>query len=258
MVGKSAKAFERLGQEGFYSPLAVEERQREHLEKAQDLLAQQATVASLLAAVHASEMRLAQIGSRHRRELLDERALTQSDVRRLTEENVKAVHRLSQLALRAPAAGLVKDLATHTIGAIVAPGTVMLSLVPREEPLLAEVMVRNEDVGFVREGQHVKLKLAAFPFQKYGMVEGQVTHIGPDAQTAQDANAPASDGARGAQPDYRALVQLRQQFLQTGSRRFPLTSGMQVVAELHQGHRSVASYLLSPVQKVWHEAGRER
>ena len=63
---------------------------------------------------------------------------------------------------RAPT-GVVKDLATHTGGTVVQPGTILLTLVPKDEILRAEVWVTNEDIGFVREGQPVKLKFAAFP-----------------------------------------------------------------------------------------------
>lgn len=258
--GKSAKAFESLGNAGFYSPLAVEEKQREHLEKAQDLRAQEASVASVWSAVAASEMRLAQIASNYRSDLQNERVETQSQYQRLVEEDKKSKHKASQLVLRAPQQGVIKELATHTIGAVVAPGTVLMSLVPHEEPLHAEILVRNEDVGFVHEGQRVKVKLAAYPFQKYGMIDGLVSHLGPD--TAEETSAASQAGTTGAgtepQLGYKALVDLKRQYLEVDGRRLHLTAGMQVVAEVHQGRRTVVEYLLSPVQKAWQEAGRER
>jgi multidrug resistance efflux pump len=70
----------------------------------------------------------------------------------------------------------------------VQPGTVLLTLVPKEETLRAEVWVSNEDIGFVRQGQPVKLKFAAFPFQKYGMVEGTVEHVSADSADGNTAD----------------------------------------------------------------------
>ena len=65
-----------------------------------------------------------------------------------------------------------------------------MSLVPVDENLVAEVLIRNEDVGFVHEGQRVKVKLAAYPFQKYGMIDGTVRRISADAaQTDQKASS---------------------------------------------------------------------
>ena len=63
------------------------------------------------------------------------------------------------------------------------------TLVPVDEPLQGEVQIKNEDVGFVHEGQSVKVKLAAYPFQKYGMVEGTITHVGADANDGQPNQA---------------------------------------------------------------------
>jgi HlyD family secretion protein len=83
---------------------------------------------------------------------------------------------------------MVKDLATHTAGTVVSPGTVLLTLVPNNEPLVAEVWVTNLDAGFVVPKQTVKLKLVAFPFQQYGMLDGIVGHVGADASDRSNDN----------------------------------------------------------------------
>jgi HlyD family secretion protein len=250
---KSAAAFEKLGREGFLSPLAVEEKQRDRIEKEQDLRAQEATVASLKATLAASEKKLAQITS-------NERVETESQFRKLRDELEKIEYKAALLSLRAPQRGVIKDLATHTVGTVVSPGSVLMTLVPHGEPLQAEVYVKNEDVGFVHRDQRVKLKLSAYPFQKYGMIDGTVIHVGPDAAdqpiSSSKAGGDAPDAAVGLR--YKALVRLDAQHLETDGNRLRLSSGMQVIAEIHQGQRTVMEYLLSPVQKAWQEAGRER
>lgn len=257
---KSAAAFQQLGKDGFYSQLAVEEKQRDRIEKEQDWRAQEATVASLQSTIAASEKRLALITSNYRSELQNERIETESQFRKLRDELEKIEHKSGLLSLRAPQRGVIKDLATHTVGTVVSPGTVLMSLVPHDEPLQAEVYVKNEDVGFVHQDQRVKLKLSAYPFQKYGMLDGTVVHVGPDA--ADQASSSAKTGAdipgvvTGLR--YKALVRLDVQHLETDGNRLRLSPGMQVVAEIHQGQRTVMEYLLSPVQKAWQEAGRER
>jgi HlyD family secretion protein len=57
---------------------------------------------------------------------------------------------------------------------------------------------------------------------------------------------------------YRALVDLKSQDLDVNGARYVLSPGMQVSSEIHLGTRSILEYVLSPVQKAWHEAGRER
>lgn len=249
---RSAAAYQKLGSDGFFSSLAVEEKQRDQLEKEQDLRAQQATVESLRAMLQVSEKRFAQIQSGYQSELRNERAETDSALKKLHEEQQKIRHKSGLLALRAPQSGIVKDFATHTTGTVVAPGTILMSLVPQSEPLQAEVLVKNEDIGFVHVGQQVQIKLAAYPFQKYGLIAGTIEHIGPDTtEKGGSENAPALAG-------YRALVRLERQKLEVDNAILPLTAGMQIMVDIHQGRRTVMAYLLSPVQKAWQEAARER
>lgn len=256
---KSAEAYQKLTAQGFVSPLAGEEKERDRIEKEQDLRAQVSTADSLRAGIQASRQRLAQIGSNYRSELQNERVETESQFLKLREEWSKISHKSQLLELRAPQAGVVKDLATHTRGTVVSPGTVLMTVVPLGEPLQAEVLIKNEDVGFVHDGQRVKIKLSAYPFQKYGMIDGTVSHVGPDA--AEGSQAPAKPGEE-ATPlpglRYKALVRLDAQHLDTDGRKMRLTPGMEAMVEIHQGRRTVMEYLLSPVQKAWQEAGRER
>jgi HlyD family secretion protein len=123
-----------------------------------------------------------------------------------------------------------------------------MTLVPEGDRLVAEVWLSNQDVGFVRPGQEAKLKLATFQFQKYGLLHGRVLHINADASEVPNTHALA----------FRALVELANQELLTDGRRYALQPGMQVAGEIHLGTRTILEYLLSPVQKAFHEAGRER
>lgn len=255
------KAFEKLSQKGFAGPLMAGDKRRERLEKEEDLRAQEHLIESARAGMTQSERKLVQIESDVRKQLHAERNEIQTSIDKLTQEMAKLGHRRGLLELKAAQDGTVKDLATHTAGTVVQPGTVMLTLVPRGEPLRAEVWVSNEDVGFVRAGQQVKLKLAAFPFQKYGMLDGVVEHVSADA-----ADANAAETVQANAPDrrtqrplaYKALVGLRNDALALASERFELNAGMQATAEIMLGRRTVLEYLLSPVQQAWHESARER
>ncbi|MEI7431868.1 MAG: HlyD family type I secretion periplasmic adaptor subunit, partial [Betaproteobacteria bacterium] len=168
------QAFDKLVKEGFAGALMGSDKKRERIEKEQELKNQLLLIESNRAYVSQSEKQLNQIDSDYRRQLHTERNEVHGQADKLAQEVAKQAHRLSLLELKATQDSVVKDLSTHTIGTVVQPGTVLLTLVPREETLRAEVWVSNEDIGFVRQGQSVKLKFADFPFQKYGMVEGVV------------------------------------------------------------------------------------
>lgn len=256
------EAYAKLGQTGFAGNLMVLDKQRERIEKEQDLRAQEHTVQSLKAAITQSEKRLEQITSNYRQKLQADKVVTFTDLQKLRQDWAKQEHRNNLLELRAPQAGIIKDLATHTPGTVVSPGTVLMTLVPNDEELQAEVWVKNEDAGFVRPNQPVKLKLAAFPFQKYGMIDGGVLQVSADAN-----ESPSNANANGAQNNsvnnstqlaYRTLVSLKTQTLNADDNHLELTPGMRVAAEINLGNQTVLEYLLSPVRKAFHEAGRER
>lgn len=254
------KAYEKLVRDGFAGSLMGSDKKRELMEKERELQTQGFLIESARASIQQSEKKLAQIDSDYRRQLHAERNEIQGQFDKLAQELSKQTHRQSLLELKAPQDGVVKDLATHTAGTVVQPGTILLTLVPKDEILRAEVWVSNEDIGFVRQGQPVKLKFAAFPFQKYGMVEGAVDHVSADAADANSGNAPANaESGKKTQPlGYKALVRLKTMALAMDGRDFPLSAGMQTNAEIWLGDRTVMEYLLSPVKRAWHEAGRER
>ena len=262
ILKQQAEAYAAMGKDGYAPQLTARDKQREYLEKAGDLNAQESTVASLAAAVAAAGKQINQITSKYRSDLQNERIDAEGQYRKLQQEWVKQDHKTRLLELKAPQSGIVKDLATHTIGTVVSPGTVLLSLVPENEPLVAEVMVKNDDVGFVFPQQKVKVKLAPYPFQKYGMLDGEVIRVGPDASDASDNQKSQTGDSSKDKPTppsvYKALVSLNSQQLTARGETFKLVPGMQVVAEINQGQRTVMEYLLSPVQKTLHDGGRER
>lgn len=261
----AAVAHRKLVSEGFYGALAGNEKEREALEKAQDLKTQAAVAEGLQQAIIAQDRKAASLTSNYRSQLQAERTDAVAAIARLEQDTRKVVFKQGLLELKAPQDGVVKDLATTSRGAVVQPGMVLLTLVPRGETLLAEVQVRNEDIAFVQVGQPVKLKLAAYPFQRYGLLDGTVLTIAADAQGVTTARAQqVSDGApaKTATAGYKALVKLKAQHLvaqdEAGLHKFALEAGMQASAEIHQGERTVMEYLLSPLSRTLQEAGRER
>lgn len=256
------RAYEKLARDGFAGRLLATDKTRERIEREQDLKTQVHVIRSSLALIAQSEKRLGQIAGEYRRQLQTERVDVATQFERVTQELAKHTHRHGLLELKAPAEGMVKDLATHTVGMVAAPGAVLMTLVPSDEKLVAEVWVGNQDVGFVHDGQSVKVKLAPFQFQKYGMVEGKVLRVSADATEAPSPNT-RSDALSGRDRPmgplaYRALVELASQDLTSDGSRHVLSPGMQVAAEIHLGTRSVLEYLLSPVRKAFHESARER
>jgi HlyD family secretion protein len=256
------KAYDKLAKDGFAGQLMAADKRRERIEREQDLRAQEFVIRSNLALIAQSKHKIEQIRADYRRSLEAERIDVAAKLEKARQELAKHEHRSALLELRAPADGTVKDLATHTVGTVAAPGTILMTLVPAGGRLVAEVWVGNDDIGFVHPGQEVKLKLAPYQFQKYGMVEGTVEQVSADATEAPSPNT-RSDALTGRDRPmgplaYRTVISLGEQALEADGERFALGPGMQVGAEIHLGTRSILEYLLSPVQRAFHEAAQER
>jgi len=262
ILKQQADSYSDMGKDGYVPQVQVRDKQREYVEKVRDMNAQESTLASLEAAVSAARKQVAEITSKYRSDLQNERMDAEGQYRKSQQDMIKQEHKTGLLELKAPQAGIAKDLATHTVGTVVQPGTVLLSLVPDNEPLVAEVMVKNDDVGFVYPNQKVKLKLASYPFQHYGLLDGEVLTVGADAseeQSSQQSQSSNKNAEKSAPAMiYKALISLGAQQLAVENNQYKLVPGMQVVAEIDQGKRSVLEYLLSPLQRTVAESGRER
>lgn len=261
---KAAEAYAKLESEGFMGGIVADEKRRDWTERMRDLDAQRATVAALDATIAAQRQRLGQIRSDYRSELEKELAAVRARIEQLRPTLNKSLYRQGLMELTAPQDGVVKDLATTTVGAVVQPGSVVLTLVPDGERLYADVNINNDAVGFTRVGQTARIKLAAYPFQKYGMLTGKVVHLSADAIEADGTGrklggvASPEELAR-TNTTYKARVQLDSQVLAgPAGKPLALSAGMQVAVEINQGQRTVLEYLLSPVQRVLSEAAHER
>lgn len=209
----------------------------------------------LRAAIAQAQACIVALRSQYRSLLENDRIDALAQINRGKQELNKADLKAGLLELRAPHDGLVKELSVTGLGAVVAAGSTLLGIVPRGKALQAEVLLDNEDVGFVAVGQRARIKFMAYPFQRCGMADGRITLVSADA--VDPRQTPAGQAPSLA---YRALVDLDADVLSspTTGERLMLAAGMRVTAEIHQGERSVMEYLLSPVRKVAQEAGRER
>jgi hemolysin D len=158
----------------------------------------------------------------------------------------KALRITALTEIIAPRAGVVVALAPGGVGAIVTEGDPLISIVPTDAGLLADISVASSDLGRVAIGDPVALKIDAFPFRKFGSVKGEITSIGPVSSTP--------EGAGEAVHPARVALQTPAQDLPSG---MTLASGMTLSAEVWTGTRSVLDYFLDPIERGLSESLRE-
>jgi hemolysin D len=187
----------------------------------------------------------------------------------LSEDLVKAQHRVALQLLKAPVDGTVQQLAVHTVGGVVTPAQQLMVLVPSDSHLEVEAMVLNRDIGFVHAGQDAEIKVDAFNFNRYGLIGGRVVSVSPDAITREKPlDAKRDPNQSGAQDEssepatqelvYAARISLAKTQMHVEQKLVDLEPGMAVTVEIKTGSRRIISYLLSPLLKYRQEALRER
>ena len=170
-----------LAEQGFMNQHAGQDRTRERIEMERDLATQRARLTEAAAASREAEQNKAAYLAETRRTLRERQ--TQATLKReqLAQERNKTEQRRRLTQLTAPVAGTVQQVAVNTEGGVVTPAQVLMVVVPRDAEVTAEVVIDNKDIGFIRAGQAVEVKLETFPFTRYGTVPAQVKRMAADA-----------------------------------------------------------------------------
>lgn len=186
-----------------------------------------------------------------RRDLAESMAKIRDQRQRVREQLAKANRVNALVELRAPVDAVVLDIPRRIPGSVVKEAEPVLSLVPAGDKLEAEVLINARDIGRLRPGDRVRVKLEAFPFQRHGTLTGTLRTISEDT-FQQD-----KERSR-AEPVYKARIQLEPgEKLRDVPDDFRMIPGMLATAEIKTGTRSVLSYFLYPVVRALDEALRE-
>lgn len=175
----------------------------------------------------------------------------QEDLNTQTEALNDRSQVLVHTELRAPVAGIVKNLKVTTLGGVVRPGDAVVEILPTGSELIAEVKVSPSDIALVKVGNEAKVKLDAFDFSIYGTLEGRVAYVSPDTLV--------EDTRQGPQSYYRVHVQIDPRSRRAGAgESIQVRPGMTCTVEIKARERSVLSYLVKPLVKTLDESLGER
>lgn len=147
----------------------------------------------------------------------------------------------------APVGGTVQQLAVHTVGGVVTEAQSLMLVVPKDNPMELEAFLENKDIGFVRSGQNVTVKIETFQYTKYGTIEGTVTSMSDDA---------INDEKRGL--IYAVRVRLMKTWIAVDGGQISLAPGMSATGEVKTGSRRVIEHFLPPLLQYRDESLRER
>ena len=195
------------------------------------------------------------------REAGEKLTTVQQDISTATQQLASAQRKNELVVLRSPTDAVVLELGQRSIGSVAKEAEPLVTLVPQGNTIEAEVDVDSADVARLRVGDTVRVKLDALPFQRHGTLDGRLRVV-TENSFPPDKNGSGSTPAADAKPDaqsafFRARIALGPIDLQDIPKDFRLIPGMTATAEINVGKRTIVSYVLDPVIRLFDEGLRE-
>ncbi len=246
-VQQQADLRQELFDRGVGSRLASLEAQRAVQALEVQLSETDSLISSTEEAVREAEARLLELDSTNVAEAQDELAQAASELAEVNSTIAKIADRFDRLVVRAPVSGIVQSVEVETIGGVIAPGQELLTIVPSEGRLLAEVRIKPKDIGHIAVGQDAAVKVSAFDVARLGDIAGQITHL--SATTLVDEQG---------EPFYQARIALDENYVGESTDGNFVLPGMVVTADVQTGSRTVLQYLAGPAFRTFKAALHER
>lgn len=198
-------------------------------------------------ALKETQQRKRDVIARFNRDIELEAGQVTSELAEVESTLIRLQARDERQEVRSPAAGIVQGLSVTGSNGVIAPGQVIMQLVPVDEDLIVEAKILPQDIGHVHTGQRAKLKFVSYDFSRFGSLEGIVSQI--SASTYLDEEN---------QPYYRAEIKMEKSYLGAQPGELNVLPGMTLTADIQTGQKTILEYLLRPVTRGFDNAFRER
>ncbi|MDG2017812.1 MAG: HlyD family type I secretion periplasmic adaptor subunit [Porticoccaceae bacterium] len=176
---------------------------------------------------------------------------TEEEFERVSQLLIQRKKQLEGTTLTAPVKGIVKSIRLTTVGGVIRPGEDVLEIVPLEDDLLIEAKVAPQDIGFLKVGLDVSVKIEAYDYTIYGDLDGVLSYISADTLE--------ENTQRGDVPFYRVHIRTQgRKFSGRPDADLQILPGMTATVEVKTGKNTVLSYLIKPIVKTLRESMGER
>jgi len=176
------------------------------------------------------------------------------DTRQKLSEAVETLNKANRMQdftqMTAPVDGIVQEVADRSVGSVLREAETLVTLVPDNADLYVEASVPSRDIGYLKLGDSVRVKLESYPFQRFGTISGVLAVISPDSQ-------PLKEGDDKSQVIYRVQVKLDDKPTALLARSIHLKPGLVASAEIKTGGETIANYILHPIIRIGDESLRE-
>jgi HlyD family secretion protein len=173
----------------------------------------------------------------------------------LEEKLKKAKHKDSLIIMEAPNDGIVLEIINLSNGSVVKTAEPIVTMVPVDSQLEAEVEIDGKDIGRIRKNQFVRLKLDAWDFQRHGTLEGKVKIISANSFLTQKETK--DNETQKTAVIYRVKIELTKTKLKNTPEYFQLVPGMTLTSDINVGTRKVIEYFINPLKEALDASIRE-
>jgi HlyD family type I secretion membrane fusion protein len=194
-----------------------------------------------------AQHKLAENDSDIRAKAREKAAQSLSDLEEVEQALASASDRTRRLNITSPVAGVVKGLVVKSLNAVVRPGETIAEIVPTGARMVVTAQIRPQDIGQIRAGDPVDVRVLTFDFTTYGSLAGTVERISASTFQSEEGRT-----------YYKGIIALKKAYFGKDPAAARVLPGMTAEVDIKTGRRSIMSYLLKPVTRGWNSAFRER
>lgn len=207
-----------------------------------------ASIARLRGQIAEVELQILNLDEEAQIRIVDELRTIESKISELSERQIAAQDQLDRIELRAPIAGVVHQLAVHTVGGVINSAEPVMMLVPSGDKLVIEARVSPRDIDRVYIGQLARIRFSAFNQRTTPELDGKIKNLSADL----------SQDERTGEPFFVARVAIPDAELDRLGSNNRLHPGMMADVQLKTQDRSALSFLVKPLEDQLSKAFRER
>ena len=235
---ETVQGMEKLRKEKIVSDVQYRNAKSQYLEQEQALLSMKRERESLVLSRSVAQSTIAEIKAQIRAQKLDLEATAFSE-----DEKLVGIQREAGSSIRSPVTGKVAFI-TRSVGDSVSTGETLASVIPAKSDLVATAWVRSSGIGFISPNAEVRLRVAAFPYRRFGTVSGRLVNV-------TSAPVPVADLPRDLQATeamYRVMIELDKNSIVYLGQAHALEPGMKFEAHIVMESRTVLEMLMEPMK----------
>ncbi|UKO96477.1 HlyD family efflux transporter periplasmic adaptor subunit [Nostoc sp. UHCC 0870] len=206
-----------------------------------DIAAQVQEIRQVEEAYQAARSQAQRVASERKSEILTQINQRQEELTNISGQLEQARKEKDGETIKAPVAGTIYKIKA-TKGPVQA-GEELLSILPEGEEIQLEVKVLNRDIGFIQKGMKAKVKIATFPFQEFGTIDGEVVQVSPNATVDKDLGLV-----------FPTRIKLKKHSLNVRGEEVAFTPGMAATGEIVTRKKSILTFIIEPVTRRFSEA----